>query len=223
MAKQERAIRTRKIILRAAGEVFDEQGYEASTISDILARAQVTKGALYFHFRSKEELARGVLDEQARLIAIAPQALKLQELVDMAMGVGARLNDDPLLRGSVRLTIEQGARSLGTQSGPYVAWTEVAVGILEAARGQGELLPHVVPVDTAELIVGAFAGIQLMSQTMSDRTDLGRRLSVFLDHILPSVAVPGILSRLDTAPDRGARILTRFGQAEEAEAEPVTV
>ncbi|MGW3828972.1 TetR family transcriptional regulator, partial [Streptomyces sp. NPDC005071] len=35
-------------------------GHRDATISEILARAGVTKGALYFHFNSKEELALGV-------------------------------------------------------------------------------------------------------------------------------------------------------------------
>lgn len=64
MARQERAVRTRRAILEAAASVFDERGYEAATIADILTRAGVTKGALYFHFSSKQDLARGVLDEQ---------------------------------------------------------------------------------------------------------------------------------------------------------------
>ncbi|MEV6183872.1 helix-turn-helix domain-containing protein, partial [Streptomyces sp. NPDC052015] len=61
MARQERAIRTRQTILVAAAEVFDEVGYEAATISDVLKRSGVTKGALYFHFTSKQELAQAVL------------------------------------------------------------------------------------------------------------------------------------------------------------------
>ena len=64
MARQERAIRTRQVILEAAGAVFDEHGYAATTISMVLERAAVTKGALYFHFPSKESLAQAVLDER---------------------------------------------------------------------------------------------------------------------------------------------------------------
>ncbi|MEK8171459.1 helix-turn-helix domain-containing protein [Streptomyces sp. M19] len=59
MARQERAIRTRNEILRAAATVFNEFGYDAATIAETLTRADVTKGALYFHFQSKEDLARG--------------------------------------------------------------------------------------------------------------------------------------------------------------------
>ena len=66
MARQERAIRTRQVILEAAGAVFDEHGYAATTISMVLERAAVTKGALYFHFPSKESLAQAVLEHAHR-------------------------------------------------------------------------------------------------------------------------------------------------------------
>jgi len=59
MAQQERAVRTRRAVLEAAAAVFAERGYAAATIGEILARAQVTKGALYFHFDSKAALAQG--------------------------------------------------------------------------------------------------------------------------------------------------------------------
>ncbi len=53
MARQERAVRTRHAVVQAAAQVFAERGYAAATIAEILDRAGVTKGALYFHFDSK--------------------------------------------------------------------------------------------------------------------------------------------------------------------------
>jgi AcrR family transcriptional regulator len=210
MAKQERAIRTRQIILEAAGAVFDEQGYEASTISDILTRAGVTKGALYFHFPSKEELARGVLNAQTSILEIPPQACKLQELVDVAMCVGASLSSDPLLRGSMRLGIEYRSHSLDGRGESYLAWAAILEGLLVEAFEHGELQPHVVPAETALLIVGCFTGIQLTSQILTDREDIGRRLSTLFQHIMPSCAAPSVLLRLDIAADRGDRVLARI-------------
>src|SRR5690349_12195649 len=49
LAQQARAIRTRRTILESAAAVFAERGYERTTIGEILVRAGVTKGALYFH------------------------------------------------------------------------------------------------------------------------------------------------------------------------------
>ncbi|MGW1550288.1 TetR family transcriptional regulator, partial [Streptomyces sp. NPDC002346] len=106
MAQQARAIQTRRSILVAAAAVFDERGYSSATISEILARAGVTKGALYFHFNSKEELALGVMDVQLDSFPLPPQPTKLQELVDQGMILAHRLRHEPLVRASVGLAMD---------------------------------------------------------------------------------------------------------------------
>jgi AcrR family transcriptional regulator len=214
MARQERAIRTRKVILEAAGAVFDEHGYTATTIAMVLERAEVTKGALYFHFPSKESLAQAVLDEQLSLGAVPPQPCKLQELVDITFVFGQRLLSNSLLKGSVRLAVDQCAPPGVDHSGPFRQWADHLVGILERARDQGELLPTVQPRQTVELLVGAFAGIQLMSRALNDRADLAERISVLWGHLLPSIALPGLLTGIDREPDRGVRVLAALDAAD---------
>ncbi|MFJ8535970.1 ScbR family autoregulator-binding transcription factor [Streptomyces sp. NPDC093591] len=214
MARQERAIRTRKVILEAAGAVFDEHGYTATTIAMVLERAEVTKGALYFHFPSKESLAQAVLDEQLSLGAVPPQPCKLQELVDITFVFGQRLLSNSLLKGSVRLAVDQSGPPGVDHSGPFRQWADHLLEILERARAQGELLPTVQPRQTVELVVGAFAGIQLMSRALNDRDDLAERISVLWGHLLPSIALPGLLTGIDREPDRGARVLAALDAAD---------
>ncbi|MER7106033.1 TetR family transcriptional regulator, partial [Streptomyces humidus] len=48
--RQERGVQTRRQLLRAAAEVFDESGFAGASIKDILQQAELTAGALYFHF-----------------------------------------------------------------------------------------------------------------------------------------------------------------------------
>lgn len=207
MAKQERAIRTRRAILEAAGAVFDEHGYTSTTIAMVLERAEVTKGALYFHFPSKESLAQAVLDEQVPFGAVPPQPCKIQEIVDMTFVVGQRLLSNSLLRGSVRLAVDQETPSGVDHGEPFLQWARRLTSLLELARERGELLPTVKPPETVELLVGSFTGIQLMSRALTDRADLGDRLSVMWAHMLPSIAVPGLLPGLDARADRGVRVL----------------
>ncbi|MGW1722060.1 ScbR family autoregulator-binding transcription factor [Streptomyces sp. NPDC002306] len=208
MARQERAIRTRRVILEAAGAVFDEHGYTSTTIAMVLERAEVTKGALYFHFPSKESLAQAVLDEQVPFGAVPPHPCKLQEIIDMTFVVGVRLLGNSLLRGSVRLAVDQATPSGVDHGQPFRQWAERLTELMEEARRQGELLPTVRSRDTVELLVGSFTGVQLMSRALTDRTDLGGRLSVLWAHMLPSIAVPGLLPALDSGADRGARVLS---------------
>lgn len=225
MAQQERAVRTRNAILRAAGEVFDELGYEAATISAILQRAKVTKGALYFHFSSKEELAQAVLTRQLTSVPRVPRRdLALQQGLDEALVLAHMLAaGEPLVRGSVRLTVEQGSPQDGLdRRAPMEGWIEHNVEILSAARDNGELLPRVDVAAAAKMFVGAFTGVQILSKVMTDRADLVERVADLQRHLMAGVAVPAVLVQLDFSPERGAQVYEEAAKVKR-EAEPVAV
>lgn len=214
MAEQLRAIRTRQTILAAAAKIFEEQGYQAATISQILTEAGVTKGALYFHFHSKEDLAQGVLAEQDQRIIVPPRPSKVQEIVDVVVLHAYRLQTDPMVRAGVRLTMDQLTQSLD-RSGPFLRWSEVGLDLLQQAQAQGELLPHISPAETADVIVGAFAGVQSMSQAICEYGDLGVRVAALLRHLLPSAVVPSVLASLDLSEGRGMKVYAEALEAAE--------
>jgi len=54
---------TRAALLDAARHLFGEQGYATTSTEDVVARAGVTKGALYHHFSGKEDLFRAVYEQ----------------------------------------------------------------------------------------------------------------------------------------------------------------
>ncbi|MET9736368.1 ScbR family autoregulator-binding transcription factor [Streptomyces sp. NPDC006458] len=217
MAQQERAVRTRRAVLEAAAVVFAEHGYTAATVADILKTAGVTKGALYFHFDSKEALAKGVLELQTAQ-ALPEQEVKLQEVVDVAMTVAHRLRHEPLLRAGARLSSDPaGIKYYGSA---WPLWVDVLTEVLTEAHQRGETLAHVVPREVAELVVSAFNGVQLYAQLETGLDDVEYRASVLLKHLLPSVASPAVLMRLDVAPDRGARVVRAALDALEPEPAP---
>ncbi|MFL6163068.1 MAG: TetR/AcrR family transcriptional regulator [Jatrophihabitantaceae bacterium] len=54
---------TRSRIVAAAVALFAEQGYDATSVNQVVARAGVAKGALYHHFQSKDDLLYEVYRE----------------------------------------------------------------------------------------------------------------------------------------------------------------
>lgn len=54
---------TRRALVDAAFWEIYEQGYQAASLDAIIRRVEVTKGALYYYFTNKKELAFAVLDE----------------------------------------------------------------------------------------------------------------------------------------------------------------
>jgi len=209
VALQERAVRTRRAVLVAAAAVFAEVGYEAATIAEILARAGVTKGALYFHFSSKEELAQAVLAGQLETVPAVPaRELLLQQGLDEAFVLAHLLSvGDPLVQGSIRLTVDQGAPTDGLdRRAPMSGWIAHNADLLGRAKERGELLPHVDVAAAARMFVGAFTGVQVLSKIMTGHADLPDRVADLQRHLLSGVAVPAVLLQLDTAADRGARV-----------------
>jgi TetR/AcrR family transcriptional regulator, transcriptional repressor for nem operon len=59
---QSRALETREKILQAAARLFALKGYHDTKLEEVLAAAQVTKGAFFHHFRDREDLGFAVLD-----------------------------------------------------------------------------------------------------------------------------------------------------------------
>lgn len=57
------AAATRAIILGKAYELIYAKGYQSTSIDDIIAATEVTKGAFYYNFRNKEEMGLALINE----------------------------------------------------------------------------------------------------------------------------------------------------------------
>jgi TetR/AcrR family transcriptional repressor of nem operon len=58
-----KAIATRLTILEKAFALVYKQGYQTTSIDDIIATTQVTKGAFFYHFKSKDEMGLAMINE----------------------------------------------------------------------------------------------------------------------------------------------------------------
>jgi len=105
-------------VLRQAISLFNRQGYDATSISDIAAALGVTKSAIYHHFPSKESLLGAALDEAL---------VTLQDAVDRAAAENAGGTAYDRLRATVASAVEILAEHLP------------AVTLLLRVRGNSEL------------------------------------------------------------------------------------
>lgn len=202
MLNQSRAVETRRNILYAAARVFERKGYSAATIAEILAEADTTKGALYFHFESKEALANVIVEEQSSWIDenTDPRISPIQRSIDLSYRFIEALQNDPLVRASIRLTLER--NTFGTDNpSPYVSWVSLLADMLENAAAQGLLLPFVSPQDAAHLLASAVTGTQLTSEAITHRSDLKYRIEQMWVILLPALVPSSLLPTLNsTAP-----------------------
>lgn len=75
MARNKHPEETVKLILDAASELFIEKGYDGTSLQDIINKTKLSKGAIYHHFSSKEEIFERICgrigeENSARLAAI---------------------------------------------------------------------------------------------------------------------------------------------------------
>lgn len=62
MKQEEKSLLAKSKILAAAGEVFAQKGYDSATMQDIMEKCGLSKGAIYHHFKSKEEIMQALGD-----------------------------------------------------------------------------------------------------------------------------------------------------------------
>lgn len=192
MAQQARAQATRKSIIEGAARVFLEVGYARTTIAQVAAAAGVTKGALYFHFDSKESLARAVIDENITAsTAIGLRVLgggypALESLIRMSAGVASELIEEPMTRAAVRLTMEDSDLQF-RQEVPYAEWITTCETLVQRAVEDGSVRDDIDGPALARFLVSAHTGVDTVSGIMADREDLLQRLEEMWAVVLPGI------------------------------------
>ncbi|MDQ3790673.1 MAG: TetR/AcrR family transcriptional regulator [Actinomycetota bacterium] len=195
MARQERAERTRNAILDAAAAVFDEYGFNGASLSDILAKAGVTKGALYFHFSSKEDLAHALVTEQFSVSDTTREPiLGLQTAIDMSHDLAHSLLTNVRVRASIRLVIETGTFA-NPAPDAYTGWIEIVRRHMVAAQERGDLKADLDPHVIARWVIASFTGVQIASQVLSGRADIHERVTEMWRIALPGLVPPRRVAR----------------------------
>lgn len=64
------ALQTKRSILDAAAKVFSANGFAKTSLSDIARDADVTRGAIYWHFENKTELLSALLEDEAQKLKL---------------------------------------------------------------------------------------------------------------------------------------------------------
>ncbi len=139
---------SREVLLRAAAEVFFEQGYAATSIDAIIERVGGSKRNIYNEFGNKEGLFAAIVDQSAQqlLSTLEVEQIKGCDLEDTLTSFGHRLMDlytSPSLIGLYRIAISEGHRfsdivRVFHEQGPGRATARLSE-VLEAARQRGEI------------------------------------------------------------------------------------
>ncbi|WP_406688493.1 TetR/AcrR family transcriptional regulator [Saccharopolyspora sp. ID03-671] len=184
MPQQQRAQLTRHSILVAAAGVIDEVGYEAARLSAILRRCETTKGAFYFHFSGKEEVAHALVERyRENLTELSERWYQraqdpMATLVGLTCDTARRLEEDVLLRAGLVLACNH----VGTDTDGWECLFDDLVG---RAAERGQLRPGADRAAAARLCYAMVVGTNLL--VAGDPHRLAARLEESWRVLLPGL------------------------------------
>ncbi|MCF6524517.1 ScbR family autoregulator-binding transcription factor [Streptomyces sp. JJ36] len=194
MVKQERSARTVERLLWSAAEQVDRRGFTAASLADVSRAAGVTKGALFFHFPTKQALAEAI---QARGDDVLEEVVgdlrqerdsALETLVDVTRAFNRLLREDPFVRASVRVTRERPAGEEPSVHDLYTRWLAQCCRLLDDARAGGELGRAVADASARTLVTATVLGLETLAWMGYAQTEAERWLDGVWRLLLPLLA-----------------------------------
>jgi AcrR family transcriptional regulator len=209
VTKQARSENTRLHLVRSAAELFDSNGFAGATLEDVSRAAGVTKGAFYFHFSSKDELAGAIQAEACTLLRgavyrLSPLRPAVQSLVDLTHELAGWLESESVVRASFRT-----ARECGHRGAPfldfYTDWLATVETLLTSAQRAGELRDDVTVDQTATLVLTVSSGVEMLWWSGIRKGSIKDSLTGMWRLALPGVVSAGSLSGID--PNGSVQVL----------------
>ena len=195
--RKEDAEKTRRRILASALSLFVQKGYERTTFNDIAARLKMTKGAVYWHFESKERLLVELVEEalvkfRRQLEELMPHGeLTFPKVADMMVRNAMHMVDDPksaaffrLMKCQIKWSDDSMAKVredllANENRGPMSAFRNAVAADIAAGRARAD-------VDADEVAVVSIAIWDGLVQARIDHF-LGRDLEQTLRHAYEAI------------------------------------
>ena len=193
-ATTEKGGETRRRIIEAARELFNERGYSGTSMNDLIAAAGLTKGGFYFHFASKSEVAVEVVrsgQEQLRAGVFAAAGEYERASDQIAAMVRALVASLESKRAGGMAALERLCTELRLDGvddpavvQPLAAWVVATADLFRRAQEEGDMSTDVDADAAAQLAVGAFCGLEDLARNNPDSTEpLGMTADQYLQFI----------------------------------------
>jgi TetR/AcrR family transcriptional regulator, transcriptional repressor for nem operon len=172
--------RTRERLLQAAFRKVYRYGFQSAGIDAILAATDVTKGALYYHFESKEALGYAIVEEIVAKLTCDRWMLPLQRSkdknpIDALIGVVRAIPSRPrdIKGGCPLVNLAQEMSPLDEQFRKrlekiFHAWQAGIALALRRGQSQGTVRRDLVPEETANFLIAMIEGYEVLAKNAQD-------------------------------------------------------
>jgi AcrR family transcriptional regulator len=191
--KLEQSLATRAALIKTARKLFARHGYAETDIETVARRTRVTRGALYHHFKDKQDLFSAVFDlEEQKLSMIVAQAASMHSGAWDAILAGCNAFLDACLDQAVqRIVLIDALAVLG-----WERWREIdtkynlrlVTAALQAAVDQAIIAPR--PIDSlAHLLIGALTEGAIFIAHADDKPAARREVGENVEQLLSGLRI----------------------------------
>jgi TetR/AcrR family transcriptional regulator, transcriptional repressor for nem operon len=172
--------RTRQRLLQAAFREVYKYGFQSAGIDTILAATNVTKGALYYHFESKEALGYAIIEEIVAEMThdrwLRPlERSKDKDPIDALIGVVQAIPHEPrdVKGGCPLVNLTQEMSQLDEQFRKrleriFHAWLEGIAMALRRGQSEGTVRRDLVPEEAASFLIAMVEGYEVLAKNAQD-------------------------------------------------------
>ena len=170
--------RTRELLLQAAFREIYRSGFRSAGVDTILAATNVTKGALYYHFNSKEALGHAVIEEiigpslrEKCLHPLRNGSDPIETLIGIVRATSVR---PEVVRGGCPLNnlaqemspLDEGFRKRLAKV--FHQWQQGTATALRKGQSQGRVRRDLDPEGTANFLIAMYEGYVVLAKNAQD-------------------------------------------------------
>jgi len=170
--------RTRERLLQAGFRKIYRSGFQSASVDTILAATNVTKGALYYHFESKEDLGYAIVEEiiakqthQKWVIPLERSKNPIDTLIRIVRRTSVRPKD--VKGGCPLINLAQEMSPLDDQFRKrleriFNGWQDGIAAALRRGQSQGSVRRDLSPEGTAGFLIAMYEGYALLAKNAQD-------------------------------------------------------
>ena len=189
---------TRLMILQKAFELIYVKGYQTTSIDDIIATTKVTKGAFYYHFKTKDEMGVAIINEILKPI-LANSFIEPLQIEENPLQAIYYLMDNLLMENEF-LKVEYGcpASNFTQEMTPWNSefnkalneltqeWTKAITATIERGKKNGAIRKDVNAKQVTIFVMSGYWGIRNLGKLENSKkvyVSYLKQLKIYLDSL----------------------------------------
>lgn len=176
-----KAADTKQMILQKAFALVYTKGYQATSIDDILATTQVTKGAFYYHFKSKDDMGLALISEVLKPVVLQRFAGSADTADDPLISIYNMVEDlllhNPMLELAYGCPVGNLVQEMGAWGNKFsqalneltALWQHTLENTIEQGQQKGWLAQDIVPRQVAVFVMSGYWGVRNLGKLYQDK------------------------------------------------------